>query len=107
MTRITFLQHNGEIQTIDAERDRSLMENALQNGVAGIDADCGGSCVCGTCRITVDAAWRDKVGGPTEIEEMIMEMATLPMEGARLSCQIVVTNELDGLIVTVPEAQFR
>jgi len=107
MPRIIFISHDGEAQAVDLSNGLSLMEGALHNGIAGIDADCGGSCACGTCRVVVDPAWRDMVGEPGEVEEMMLEMAPLPLDGARLSCQIVVTAQLEGLVVTVPEAQFR
>ena len=107
MPKITFISHQGEAWSVNVEKGLSLMRGALNHGVPGIDADCGGSCVCGTCRVMVDAAWRGVVGGPSDVEEMIIEMSPEPLEGARLSCQIEVTDGLDGLIVTLPEEQFR
>jgi 2Fe-2S ferredoxin len=107
MARITFISHEGMAQTIDAESGLSLMESAIREGVEGIDADCGGACACGTCRVVVDETWRERIGEAGDVEAMMLEMAPLPLEGARLSCQISVSDALDGLIVSVPEAQFR
>lgn len=107
MPRITFISHDGMPETIDAEEGVSLMESAMRAGIGGIDADCGGACACGTCRVQVDAAWRALVGEPGDVEAMMLELAPEPLDGARLSCQISVTDALDGLVVTIPEEQFR
>ena len=107
MPTITFISHEGTAQTIDAESGLSLMESAIREGVEGIDADCGGACACGTCRVVVDETWRERIGEAGDVEAMMLEMAPLPLEGARLSCQISVSDALDGLIVSVPEEQFR
>ncbi|MBK5263903.1 MAG: 2Fe-2S iron-sulfur cluster binding domain-containing protein [Alphaproteobacteria bacterium] len=107
MPQITFISSSGDAQTVSIEFGLSLMEGAMRHGIAGIDADCGGSCACGTCRIVIDPAWREIVGDPGDVEEMMLEMAPLPLDGARLSCQINVTEDLDGLVVTTPEEQFR
>ncbi|GAY22182.1 ferredoxin, 2Fe-2S [Sphingobium fuliginis] len=107
MPRITFISHEGEATTIDAESGVSLMEDAMRAGIAGIDADCGGACACGTCRVVIDAAWCDLVGGPSDMEGMMLEMSPASRDGARLACQVMVTDALDGLVVTIPEEQFR
>ncbi|WP_070158057.1 2Fe-2S iron-sulfur cluster-binding protein [Sphingobium phenoxybenzoativorans] len=107
MPRITFISHDGTAQVIDAESGLSLMESAIRAGVEGIDADCGGACACGTCRVVIAEAWRDRLGDAGDVEAMMLEMAPLPLEGARLSCQIAVTDALEGLSVSVPEEQFR
>lgn len=107
MPRITFISHEGEATIIDAESGVSLMEDAMRAGIAGIDADCGGACACGTCRVVIDAAWRDLVGGPCDMEGMMLEMSPASRDGARLACQVMVTDALDGLVVTIPEEQFR
>ena len=81
------------------------MENAIKNSVPGIEAECGGACACATCHIYVDEAWQEKVGSPEIMEEDMLDFAHEPKKGSRLSCQIKVTNELDGLVVTVPSRQ--
>jgi len=83
----------------------SVMEGAITNNVAGIIAECGGGCACGTCKVLVDAAWAARVGGTTALEESIIGDAALPGEHLRLSCQIEVTDALDGLVVHVPRNQ--
>lgn len=84
----------------------TVMEAAKQNDVAGIEAECGGSCACATCHVYVDAAWRDKVGSPQNMEEDMLDFAFDVREESRLACQIRITPELDGLIVRVPAKQF-
>lgn len=107
MPKINFISHDGESFTVEIEAGFSLMEGAIRNGIEGIDADCGGSCACGTCRVVVEPEWRERVGAAGDVEEIMLEMAPSPMEGARLSCQIEVTDALEGLIVAVPKEQFR
>jgi 2Fe-2S ferredoxin len=101
--KVTFAQGDGSEQTIeDAEVGRSLMEVARENGVPGILADCGGGCACATCHVYVDEDWQEAVGGPNEIEfEMLDMVSDLHKENSRLSCQIKLSPELDGLRVTV------
>lgn len=106
MVTITFVQHNGDSMTIDAEEGRSLMENAIAKGVDGIDADCGGGCACGTCHVFVDPAFFDKLGTQDELEDAMLSMRPDRESNSRLSCQIQVTSELDGMVVTVPEYQM-
>jgi 2Fe-2S ferredoxin len=106
MTRITFIEHNGTERTVTAENGTSVMEAAIDNGIPGIDADCGGSCSCATCHVFVDPAWQDKVGPPNENEEAMLSVSNDRQNNSRLSCQIKVTEDLDGLIVTTPEFQF-
>ena len=84
----------------------TVMEAAKQSDVAGIDAECGGSCACATCHVYVDAAWREKVGKAANMEEDMLDFAFDVREESRLSCQIRITPELDGLIVRVPAKQF-
>jgi 2Fe-2S ferredoxin len=106
MVTITFIQHNGDSMTIDAEEGRSLMENAISKGVDGIDADCGGGCACGTCHVFVDPAFYDKLGPQDELEDAMLSMRPDRESNSRLSCQIQVTSDLDGMVVTVPEYQM-
>lgn len=106
MVKVTFVQADGSEQTVDAATGRSVMEAAQANGVPGILADCGGNCSCGTCRVFVAEAWRERVGGPNELEIDMLEMHEDRHEGERLCCQIPLTDELDGIVVTLPESQF-
>jgi 2Fe-2S ferredoxin len=106
MAKITFIQPDGAQDAVDAEDGMTVMEAAKQNDVAGIEAECGGSCACATCHVYVDAAWRDKVGSPQNMEEDMLDFAFDVREESRLACQIRITPELDGLIVRVPAKQF-
>ena len=106
MPKITFLTHDGKSYEVDGTVGNSVMETAMENDVPGIDADCGGACSCATCHVWVDAAWMDKVGGPSEMEEDMLGLNEDRKDSSRLSCQIEVSDELDGLVVTVPEFQM-
>ena len=106
MTRITFIEHNGTERTVDADNGLSVMEAAIDNGIPGIDADCGGSCSCATCHVFVDPAWVEKVGPPNDNEDAMLSVSNDRQANSRLSCQIKITDELNGLIVTTPEFQF-
>ena len=90
---------------IDAESGSTVMENAVKNGVPGIEAECGGACACATCHVYVDEAWTEKVGKPEVMEEDMLDFAFEPKPVSRLSCQIKMTDEFDGLVVHVPEQQ--
>ena len=105
MPKITFTDHGGHERTVDAECGESVMQAARRNDVPGIDADCGGKCACATCHVHVDDTWLAKVGGRGETEESMLAFAPNVTENSRLSCQIRVTDELDGLRVTTPESQ--
>lgn len=106
MAKITFIQADGSQQTIAAETGLTVMEAAKKNAIAGIEAECGGACACATCHVYIDAAWREKVGGPAEMEEDMLDFAFDVREESRLCCQIKVTDALDGLVVRVPAKQF-
>jgi len=106
MAKITFIQPDGTQQTVDAENGMTVMETAKKNLIEGIEAECGGACACATCHVFVDDAWREKTGGPAEMEEDMLDFAFDVRPTSRLSCQIKVTDALDGLIVRVPEKQF-
>ncbi|MBL4865766.1 MAG: 2Fe-2S iron-sulfur cluster binding domain-containing protein [Pseudomonadales bacterium] len=106
MSKITFVKHTGEKSTFDAENGISVMNVAVDNLVTGIDADCGGECNCATCHIYVDEKWWDKVGGTNPTEEAIMSLNPDRQATSRLSCQIKVSDELDGLEVHLPEFQY-
>jgi 2Fe-2S ferredoxin len=106
MAKITFIQADGTSQTVDAEIGLTVMEVAKKNLVNGIDAECGGACACATCHVYVDPAWREAAGPPNEMEEDMLDFAFDVREQSRLSCQIRVSETVDGLIVRVPEKQF-
>lgn len=106
MAKITYIEFNGTEHTVEAGSGENVMTAAIKNLVPGIDADCGGACSCGTCHVFVDDAWLDKVGPPGEFEEPMLDLNPDRATNSRLSCQIDVTDELDGLIVRIPEFQF-
>jgi ferredoxin, 2Fe-2S len=106
MAKITFIQPDGTRQEVVAEPGMTVMEAARKELVPGIEAECGGACSCATCHVYVDEAWREKVGPPSQMEEDMLDFAFDVRASSRLSCQIKVREELDGLIVSVPEKQF-
>jgi 2Fe-2S ferredoxin len=106
MAKITFIQPDGSSQAVDAEEGMTVMEAAKKSMVPGIEAECGGACACATCHVYVDEAWREKTGAPSEMEEDMLDFAFDVRPSSRLSCQIKVTQALDGLVVRVPEKQF-
>ena len=105
MAKITYIEHNGTEHVVDAKTGQSVMEGAIKHNIPGIDADCGGACACATCHVYVDAAWLDKVGTASAMEESMLDFAEGVEPNSRLSCQIKVTDALDGLKVTTPESQ--
>lgn len=105
MVKITYVEADGKRHLIEAKPGRSIMENAVKNSVPGILAECGGSCACATCRVYVDEAWRERLGEPSEIEQSMLEYSGDAAPGVRLSCQMLVTEALDGLIVHLPASQ--
>ena len=105
MAKISFVDHTGETRIIDVENGATVMEAAIRNAIPGIEAECGGACACATCHVYVDEAWRDKVGGPSPMEEDMLDFGFDVRPNSRLSCQIKVSDELDGLVVSTPERQ--
>ena len=105
MSKITYIEHNGKTHTIDVANGLTVMEGAVQNNIPGIDADCGGSMACATCHVYVEEKWLDKLPKAEEAEIDMIDMAFEPKKNSRLSCQIIVNDELDGLEVTTPEKQ--
>jgi 2Fe-2S ferredoxin len=105
MPNVVFIEPSGERREIAAPVGVSLMEAARQSGVDGIVAQCGGACACATCHVYVSSSWLAKLEPPDEMEEGMLENAWQPRENSRLSCQIPLTAELDGLEVTVPDQQ--
>jgi 2Fe-2S ferredoxin len=106
MAKITFIQNNGTEQTVDGLPGMSVMEAAVKNMVPGIDADCGGACACATCHVYVEPEWVQKVGSRNPMEEDMLDFAFDVRDNSRLSCQIKISDALDGLRVKVPEKQF-
>ena len=105
MPKITYIDSAEKTRTIDAEVGATVMETAIKNGVPGIEAECGGACACATCHVYVDEAWREKVGPPSAMEEDMLDFGYDVRTNSRLSCQIKVREELDGLVVRTPERQ--
>ena len=105
MPKIIFKDFQGETKTIEVENGLSVMEGAIQNEIPGIDADCGGSMACATCHVYVEEKWLNKLPKAEEAEVDMIDMAYEPKKNSRLSCQLIVSEELDGLIVTTPSKQ--
>ena len=106
MVQITYVEHDGTEHVVDSQTGVSLMQAAIDNLVPGIDADCGGECSCATCHVMVNENWLEKVGPPGEMEESMLDLNPERQENSRLSCQVEVSEDLDGLRVTMPEFQF-
>jgi 2Fe-2S ferredoxin len=107
MPKITFVEHDGAVHTVEAEVGSTVMETALKNDIGGIVAECGGACTCATCVVHVDEKWFAVVGKPSPEEEDMLDFAFEVTPTSRLSCQIKVAPELDGLIVRTPSYQGR
>ena len=105
MPKITYIESTGEQRTIDVQKGLSVMEGAIQNKIPGIDADCGGGMACATCHVYVKEDWFDKVNKKNEGEDDMLDQAYEPKKNSRLSCQIIVSDDLDGLEVDMPEKQ--
>ena len=105
MPKITYIDSTGNKKTIDVEKGLSVMEGAVQNNIPGIDADCGGGMACATCHVYVKEEWFNKLNKVEDAEQDMIDMAFEPKKNSRLSCQIIVTDELDGLVVTTPSKQ--
>ncbi len=105
MPQVTFIEHSGTEHRIELETGKSVMQGAIDNGIPGIDADCGGECACATCHVFVEGDWLAKCGTPGEQEASMLSFAATAQPNSRLSCQITMSPELDGLVVRMPEAQ--
>ena len=105
MTRIVFIGRDGTRYELDAENGSTVMETAIKSSVPGIEAECGGACACATCHVYIDEAWAEKTGEPEAMEEDMLDFAYDVRPTSRLSCQIRVSGDLDGLTVTVPKRQ--
>ena len=106
MAKITYVESGGRRHEVEVEPGLTVMEGAVENLVPGIVADCGGACACATCHVHVDAAWHGRLPPVQELEADMLDFALDPGERSRLSCQLVVTAELDGLVVHVPDEQI-
>ena len=105
MTKITYIENNQKTYAVDVSNGLSVMEGAVQNDIPGIDADCGGGMACATCHVYVKEEWFNKVPKKEDGEEDMLDMAYEPNKFSRLSCQLIVSDELDGLIVSIPAKQ--
>ena len=105
MPKLTYIGPDGTRYEVQAENGSTVMENAIRNGVPGIEAECGGACACATCHVYVSEEWRTVTGSPEPMEEDMLDFAYDLRPNSRLSCQIQVTDELDGLVVTIPPRQ--
>ncbi len=105
MPKVVFISHDGTRREVQAESGLSLMRAAVDDGVPGIDADCGGMCACATCHVFVEPAWGARLAPPTAQEEEMLNFTAERRETSRLACQIPVVDALDGLTVTLPEGQ--
>jgi len=105
MAKITYIEHSGKLHTIQVQNGLTVMEGAVQNNIPGIDADCGGSMACATCHVYVKEEWFNKLPKKEDGEEDMLDMAYEPRKFSRLSCQLIVSNELEGLVVNLPVKQ--
>jgi ferredoxin, 2Fe-2S len=105
MVKITFIDAEGTARTVEGEVGSTVMETAIKHGVPGIEAECGGACACSTCHVYIEESWREKVGEPSPMEEDMLDFAFEVKPNSRLSCQIKVRDDLDGLAVRTPVRQ--
>jgi len=105
MPKITYIEHSGKEHVVDAPVGQTVMEAAVKHAVPGIDADCGGACACATCHVYVDPEWLPKTGEQNSMEQSMLDFANDVEDNSRLSCQIKVSAELDGLVVRLPKSQ--
>ena len=105
MPKITYIEHNGKTHTIDVAKGLSVMEGAVQNNIPGIDADCGGACACATCHVYVKEEWLDKLSEQSDSEKDMLDFAFETKSNSRLSCQLILEDKHDGIIVNLPEKQ--
>ena len=105
MTKINYITHDNQTHSIDVQNGLTVMEGAVQNDIPGIDADCGGGMACATCHVYVNEEWLDKLPAKEDGEEDMLDMAFEPKQNSRLSCQLIVSDELEGLTVNIPSKQ--
>ncbi len=107
MAKIKFIEHNGTEHDVEADSGLSIMQAAVNNGIPGIVAECGGACSCATCHVQLDADWYGKTEAPSDMENEMLEFAMGYVENSsRLSCQVKISDELDGIVVRTPESQY-
>ncbi len=106
MTQVTIIDPAGAEHQVDVESGTTLMQAAMDNGIDGIVAECGGACSCATCHCYLDDAWYAKAGEPSDIEKDMLDCVIDPQPTSRLSCQVVITDDLNGLVVRLPKSQF-
>ena len=106
MAKITYIENDGERRVVDVKSGLSVMEGAIRYSIPGIDGDCGGACACATCHVYVEDGWYEKLPPIEELEHDMLEFAHEPRANSRLSCQIKVTDAVDGLVVRIPERQY-
>ena len=107
MTKIIYIENNKKTHTVDVPNGLSVMEGAVQNDIPGIDADCGGGMACATCHVYVKEEWFNKLSKKEDGEEDMLDMAYMPNKLSRLSCQLIVSDELDGLVINIPSKQTK
>ena len=105
MAKITYIEHDGTEHQVDVAAGQTLKDGAVNNMIPGVLAECGGNCACATCHVYIDSAWTDRVGPANEMEADMLDFAHEPQENSRLSCQVEVKAEMEGLIVRIPEKQ--
>jgi 2Fe-2S ferredoxin len=105
MAKITFIDSSGVARSVEAQVGSTVMETAIKHGIPGVEAECGGACACATCHVYVDEAWREITGAPSPMEEDMLDFGYDVRANSRLSCQIKVTDALDGLVVATPARQ--
>ncbi len=106
MPKITYIAHDGTTTEVDAVVGSTVMQTAVDNAIEGIVAECGGACSCATCHCYIEGEMQEIVGGPNPIEQEVLQFAIDPQDNSRLGCQIDITEEMDGLIVRLPESQY-
>ena len=106
MPKITYIEHSGKSHTVEVDNGLTVMEGAVQNNIPGIDADCGGGMACATCHVYVKEEWFDKINKKNEGEDDMLDQAFEPKKNSRLSCQINISEEINGLVVNLPEKQI-
>jgi 2Fe-2S ferredoxin len=107
MAKIKFIEHNGTEHEVEADNGLNIMQAAVNNGIPGIVAECGGACSCATCHVKVDSDWYSKIEAPSEMESEMLDFAMGYEENAsRLSCQIKINDEMDGIVIRTPESQY-
>ena len=107
MAKITYIEHNGTSHTVNVSNGLTVMEGARDNNIPGIEADCGGACACSTCHVYIDAGWTDKIPAMDDMEQDMLDFAFEPdLLRSRLTCQLTVSDALDGLVVNMPERQI-